>query len=148
MRNALITGPRCVAAILAGALWPAVQASACNAIVEPPAFGLYDPFLPIPADTWGEIIVDCSVPTTYIISLGRGAGDGGGRELRSGSGALAYELYADPARSVVWGDGRGLTQTVQGTGLRAAYTIFGRIFAGQNAPVGSYADSLVVEIVY
>lgn len=148
MRNALISGPWCVAAILIGALWPAVQASARNVIIEPPAFGLYDPFLSIPTDTWGEIIVDCAVPMTYVLSLGRRAGDGGGRALRSGSGVLAYELYADPARSVIWGDRRGLTQTVQGTGLRATYTIFARIFAGQNAPVGFYADSVVVGIVH
>lgn len=83
-------------------------------------------------------------------------GSGGARELSDGPHRLRYQLFADPARTVAWGDGSGdgRAKAVSGlvgptTPLRASFTIYGRIFAGSpNAAVGNYADQITVVLNY
>ena len=71
--------------------------------------------------------------------------------MTSGSNLLSYNLYTDSARTSVWGDGTGSTNTIGGTGTGGsqAVTVYGRVSLGQTGvPAGSYADTVAVTITY
>lgn len=136
------------AALLALALSATRAAGACTVTVAPPAFGAYDPFDPLPSDAWGEIAVQCPAPAAYEIALGPGAGTIDARRLHAGTDALAYNLYIDATRTLIWGDGSGVSQTVSGLAQDAVHPLYGRIAAGQMVPAGTYADAITVTVTY
>jgi spore coat protein U-like protein len=72
--------------------------------------------------------------------------------MRNGSNYLQYNLYKDAAYAQVWGDGTGgtvtLANTNSGSGTGPTHTIYGRIPAGQDLPVGTYTDSIVITITF
>ena len=74
------------------------------------------------------------------------------RAMQSGAGQLAYNLYRDASRATVWGDGTGGTGTYQMArpprNQWVDVTVFGRIAPGQDASIGSYADSVIVTLEY
>jgi spore coat protein U-like protein len=115
------------------------------------AFGNYDVFSATPLDTVATITYSCAAPATApTMSISRGnATSFSPRQMLNGASALNYNLYLDAARSQIWGDGSAGTSTYScsmGSGL--SVSVYGRIFAQQNQPVGSYSDSLVVTIVF
>ena len=125
--------------------------SACSVDPTPVAFGVYSPFSVAPTDTAGTLHVTCDTVTagyTVLLSAG-GAGSYSPRRL-SGSGyTLSYNLYTDPLRTTVWGDGSGGTASVAGAfALPGAidHTVYGRVPAGQNVAAGAYADTITVTI--
>jgi spore coat protein U-like protein len=124
----------------------------CAIATTPLAFGSYDPILAnstSPLDSLGMVRYDCtgSNPTILTIMLSAGTGSGfNPRRLFSGSNALSYNLYLDAGRTTVWGDGTGGTSFVAGTKKKDDVNVFGRVFAGQDPAVGSYANSIVVTI--
>ena len=48
---------------------------------------------------------------------------------------LAYNLYREASRSIIWGDGTGGSAVGSGTG--ATHTVYGRIPSRQNVYAGS-----------
>ena len=66
---------------------------------------------------------------------------------------MRYQLFADPARTIPWGEGSG-AKTVSGVvgpaaPLHARFTIYGRILARQpQARVGNYADRVTAVLNY
>lgn len=117
------------------------------------AFGSYDPLLGGAVDSTGTITYHCTgSPETIAISIDPGdAGAFWPRRMHSGSWQLAYNLYLDPSRASVWGDGSGATSVFQETaviGTNTSLTVFGRISGGQNPHVGSYSDTLVVTVSF
>jgi len=100
----------------------------------------------------GALDVSCDFGTIYNISLGQGgSGTYSPRQMNnSESGLLNYNLYIDGTYATIWGDGTGGTGTVGGTGTGGTqnYPVYGRAFAGQNVPVGTYTDSILVTIDY
>jgi spore coat protein U-like protein len=126
----------------------ALQAGAvqCTAQTTSVAFGTYDPFANVPADTTGSVSVACDGAATYSIAISTGASGSFNRVMSSGSGQLAYGLHADAARSIVWGDGSGGSSRVDHAGTGSADVIYGRIPARQNVRAGSYVDALVVTV--
>ena len=81
-----------------------------------------------------------------------GAGSGNGmRAMSNGPHSLAYNVYLDAARTIVWGDGSNGTSAYgpvkPNPGTNTVW-IYGRIFARQNVTVGTYSDTLTVTIVY
>ena len=63
-------------------------------------------------------------------------------ELFAFANTLNYDLYADAARTIVWGtgaDGQTLPRTTNGS-----TTLYGRIFAGQDVDAGFYFDLITV----
>jgi spore coat protein U-like protein len=97
------------------------------------------------------------VTVNYSVDFSRGgSANYSPREMTSGANKLQYNLYSDASRASVWGDTTGGTSHAAGSiGLlsvlvpvSASHTIYGRIFASQNAVPGNYADSIVVTIVY
>lgn len=84
--------------------------------------------------------------------------DGGGSgsillRSMSGPGALAYQLYTDAARSIIFGDGGlGDVVNVSGTGYGnpATVTVYGRVPQADAAAAdpGNYIDTINVTILF
>lgn len=133
-----------------------VYGTQCNVSTTGVNFGSYDILSSVPTDSTGSIIVSCNgnVPSvTILIGASPNSGTFWPRDMRSGlspSYMLAYNLYADPGRSAVWGDGTLGTQTViiQPVTKRTVYTetVYARIPAKQDIYYGPYSDSLTVTI--
>ncbi|HKI98178.1 MAG TPA: spore coat U domain-containing protein [bacterium] len=106
-------------------------------------------------DTTGTVTVVCSAGTPYQVLLGAGSYADGAfqrRRLRGTSGNyyLAYNVYIDSARNIVWGDGTNNTAVLSGMGSGAptSFQVFGRIPPGQNVPAGVYQDLLAITLVW
>lgn len=128
-------------------------------------FGVYDPYLTAPDDSVGEIAVTCThvsgpaIDVRYTVTLSTGGGGSfAPRRLRAGTALLGYNLWSDPARSSIWGNGSSGTVIVSGllkvgpgvgNGVRTAvHPIYGRIPALQDAAEGDYLDSIVATLTY
>jgi spore coat protein U-like protein len=77
--------------------------------------------------------------------------------MKNGASSLEYNLYTTNALASVWGDGTAstATRTGTGTGLSAAgeqtLTVYGALpnsAANQDAPAGSYLDTITVTVSY
>ncbi|WP_082925493.1 spore coat U domain-containing protein [Erythrobacter neustonensis] len=130
----------------------------CTATASAASFGTYNPVSTAPTDTTATITVNCTGLVSLLgsVEISASAGSSGNRAqrtLRQGGNALAYNLYTDPARTIVFGDGTAGTQniTLPLNGLLIfgqSALVHGRIPARQWARTGSYADTIVVTIVY
>jgi spore coat protein U-like protein len=128
------------------------------------AFGAYDLLAAGPTDTQATIVVQCertggtpAVSLSLHLDAGANAVSVEARRMlhAGGSGStLAYGMYRDPARTSPWGvadgiDTVGATLSVPDRGTASAqFTIYGRMPARQNAPVGSYTDRVQLTILY
>ena len=148
-----------VAALLISA--PPLDAGAgCLVTTIDVAIGSFSPGGVAPRDSVGNIAVNCSGPPGAIVRyrIAMTAGSSGTfslRQMKPGSGgALAYNLFADAARLVVWGDGSAGTVTVADAYALGApvvtrnYPVYARVYGGQSAPVGTFVDTLVVTLDY
>ncbi|MDB6106077.1 MAG: spore Coat Protein domain protein [Gammaproteobacteria bacterium] len=127
---------------------PCAHPAGCNVSTVGLNFGNYDVFSTLDDDITGTIGVSCQASTSYSISLSSGSGTYSARTLLSAGNVLSYNLYLDPTRLTIWGDGSAATGTVSGTGITGSYTVYGRIPARQNAVVGVYADILTVTVAF
>ena len=115
------------------------------------AFGTLDPL--IDNDAQGDIVWVCTAGTTTVITLnGGGSGDINNRSM-TGPGSLPYQLYTDPGRSQVFGDGTtGNTVGVSGVGYASpgSVWVYGRVAQADAgaATNGNYNDTVVVTIVF
>jgi len=126
------------------------RAAGCTVSTTGLNFGNYDVFSTLNDDITATIDVNCPNGTAYSIWLSSGSGTFASRTLTAIGSALAYNLYVDPTRLTIWGDGTGGTATVSGTGTGANVetTVYGRIPAGQNVAVGSYSDLITVTVTF
>ncbi len=122
--------------------------AACSVHAQAVSFGSYDVFSKLHLDGTGIIDVSCSPSIVYTISLSPGGETYVQRQMASGGAVLDYNLYTNASRTVVWGDGTGATATVSGSGTSASHTIYGRIPAGQNKPVGSYSNTITLTLTF
>ena len=137
----------CVFALAA----PVAHPAGCSVSTLGLSFGNYDVFSALNDDITGTINVNCPSATPYVISLSSGSGTYTARAMTSGVNILAYNLYLDPTRLTIWGDGSSGTATVPGTGTGTVVgsPVYGRIPAGQNAAyVGSYTDVVIVTVTF
>ena len=122
----------------------------CDIRTTPLAFGTYDPLVQHavqPLDRAGSITITCTKGTAATIGLDGGLRTSGtNRNLSSGSAMLAYDLFQDASRTQPWGDGEAdaLDAGDAPSDAPRTFVVFGRIFAGQDVPVGTYTDSVVV----
>lgn len=112
-------------------------------------------FDPSPVVSTGSITFDCTgvLPADAVrIDLDAGgAASFTPRRLIAGVVALAYNLYLDAARTVVWGDGTGGSSAygpVHPAEGSTTLTIYGRIPAGQHVAAGSYSDTVTVTLQF
>lgn len=121
------------------------------------AFGTYDPLSALPLDAAGTVAVVCDKNNVAVrVELDRG--DGGSylpRQMRSGTSSLAYNLYVDSTRSIVFGNGgggtqagAGMTSPIGGGEFRAQVPVYGRIAPGLDAGFGNYSDSISVSVTF
>ena len=62
---------------------------------------------------------------------------------------LQYNLYTDPARTEIWGDGQfGVTVPGAGNGTTQSFPVYGRVFPGQVVPSGPYSDYIQVTVLF
>jgi spore coat protein U-like protein len=113
------------------------------------AFGPYDPIganATLPRDATGQLAYRCR-RAGPLIALSPGAGGSfSPRLLRQGTQTLGYNLYRNAGRTEVWGDGSGGTFTLLGAAGRQTVTLYGRIFPGQPAAAGAYADTVIATL--
>lgn len=110
------------------------------------AFGAYDPIglnATAPRDAAGQIRYRCRRGSPLVSLSPGGAGSFQPRLLRQGARTLGYNLYRDAGRTQIWGDGGPGTYTVRGQRGTRTLPVYGRIFPGQVAAAGSYADTIV-----
>ncbi len=136
---------------------PAVAVT-CSLQAPGLVFGAYNPLSLTPVDSASGVTVTCTgIPGTsvvYALRLGPGgSGSFSERRMRSASQwALTYNLYTNPARTLVWGDGNGGSQVVSDAFTLSApsasrvHPVHGRLFARQNVPPGTYVDTLVLTV--
>lgn len=136
------------AALLAAAPGVAVAVPGCSATVTAGlAFGTYDVFSAAPLNSTGRIRLNCPKGQNPQVTIDAGnSGRFAWRELSSGTDVLRYNVFQDPAMSVVWGDGTdGSLPYVSPTG-NAQLVIYGQIPARQDVSGGSYSDLLTVTV--
>jgi len=129
------------------------MAQSCDLTLTPVNFGAYNMFSAFPLNVTSAIDIACSEPaTTYIVMLGPSQNSMGFRPRvmrpEVGMGTLTYNLYADAARTLIWGDGSAGTITRSATSNQAIqhYNVFGRISAGQTVVPGQYGDQIIVTV--
>lgn len=119
-------------------------------------FGAANGDITSPIDITGTISVTCSQLLSGVVNrrvcLSLPAGTGGvtiaDRRMRSGENFIEYQLYSNPARTVVWGELGGavaidFTNLTLGTPQTRVVTIHARVFGGQAGKnIGSYLSSL------
>ncbi len=122
------------------------------------SFGRYSPLSGFNADDTGNVRISCGggVGTiAYTIRLNRVMSAGFSGRMASGNNRINYELYTDPAHTIIWGDGNSGTGVISGTldvsraGSSRDHVVYGRIPARQTlAVVGSYSDNITFTVVY
>lgn len=146
---------------------PALLACLASAAAQPPAgsaclirtpgldFRPYRALDPFPNIAIGRIGVDCRGSTAGVLRVTISSGRSGNpidRRLSQGSHLLRYNLYADPARRLVAGDGSAgtvaLVPLLRRLGGRNIFRIFGVIPPRQAVPAGDYADYLRVVVEF
>jgi spore coat protein U-like protein len=121
-------------------------AEKCTIATTPLNFGAYDPVqnhLSSPLDGTGTVIVRCTQGATANIGLDQGDNaSGGARRMIDGTNHLTYELYSDDLRTAVWGNSAPawLTPPPAPSAAARIFTVYGRVFAAQDVPSGSYGD--------
>ena len=150
--TAILSRLLAAAAILLGSA--ASAEAACTLSATSVTFGTYDVFQTSPSDSTGTITFRCGTSDKDIrITISAGSSSTFTlRTLRQSSENLGYNLFSDAARTQVWGDGTGGTWTYflhnPQNNREMVLTVYGRISAGQDAAVGTYADTVVVTLEY
>ncbi len=124
-------------------------AEACSVSADGVAFGSYNIFDNAPLDSTGTITVQCESPYTLRLSSSSNNSQFNPRHLANAANdRLIYNLFTDPARTSVWGDGTNGTLTTGSDGSTTAihHTIYGRIPAAQNIRIGTYSDVITVTL--
>jgi spore coat protein U-like protein len=131
-------------------------------------FGVYDPVAPAPDDSTGTVTVTCRIVgksaerVSYTVTLSNGlnATTPAARQMATGTRRLGYNVFNDPARTQVWGNGTGGTVIASGAmtvgpgvgngngTLSVTHTLYGRIPQLQDALPGNYADTLLLTLTY
>lgn len=119
------------------------------------AFGAYDPQSASADLAIGSVIVTCDKNANVTIRLGLGNGAGasystGRRMTRAAGGTLIYNLYADAARSQVFGDGSpGTVTRNMSKGSSYNQPVWGSMPGSQKGALpGGYNDTVLVTISY
>lgn len=129
------------------------EGQGCTITASPLAFGRYDALASIPLDSTAAVTYRCAGHNSHrgILTIMMGTGGAPSfqsRRLMGTQDSLAYNIYVDAGRSVIWGDGS------HGTGVYTApyshqsisVPLYGRIPTGQSVVPGHYSNTLVVTI--
>jgi spore coat protein U-like protein len=129
-------------------VFPAFASAECLISAGSVSFGAYDSLSLLDTDTAGSVSVSCDGDTVGQLSLTAGLGSFSARRMQNGAHALLYNLYVDPTRLSIWGDGSPGTSLVSIGGTGGTYTVYARIPARQNVPAGGYSDTITVTLIF
>ncbi len=128
------------------------EAAKCSITATPVTFGPYNVFAPAPVDSTGSVRFNCNGGAKNVqISISKGQGPTYFmRAMKKGGEYFGYNLFLDPARTRVWGDGSGVSEACLAgnppDGQDVTVTIYGRIPSRQDVSFGAYADNVTVTI--
>jgi spore coat protein U-like protein len=119
----------------------------------------FETFTGSQVDSTGTIRLICfgrGSDNPYAVSLSEGFSNSFlDRLMLRNQAELHYNLYLDPTRRVIWGNGRGETQQFVGNleyGIlgtaRPFLTVYGRIPAQRPPSPGAYADQILVIVTF
>lgn len=132
----------------------------CTVSADTISFGAYVPTAGGDINVAADISVTCKAFVLGIISyeihLGSGLhGTVASRKMSNGDSLLAYNIYNNAGRTVIWGDGE------DGTGIKGdsyllalgasrteTVSMYGKLTGGQNVSAGSYSDTIIATVVY
>lgn len=129
----------------------------CTISVSGLDFGIYSNLDPRPDTSLGRLSVRCvplpgTAPLPRITISSGNSGQHLDRVMSSGSAELHYNLYAEPTRRLILGDGSAGTVAFPAPRTRALglgnWPIFGAIVPGQRVPAGIYTDTLLIEVEF
>jgi spore coat protein U-like protein len=146
--------PALAAVLCAAVLWPAtVWAAPCSISTVPVGFPEYDPLTFGPTDGSGTISYSCNEKWVVRIELSPGGGNAcvPWRTMTGPGDTLLYNLYLDPTRQTVWGNGSASTSAwtrPANGGKSGTVTIYARIPPRQDVAVGAYSDSVTVTVMF
>lgn len=134
-------------------------AANCTISTTAVAFGAYDPIVTNKSTALvsnGKVTTICTNGSAVKVTLGQGlSADTGStdaiplRQLASGANRLSYFLYSDLGLTTVWGNTDATGKADTGTGVASELTVYGRMPANQNKPVGAdYADTVVATVTF
>ncbi len=132
-------------------------ASTCTITGNTLAFGAYNTVSGAAVNGSATIAVACTTGTDTFITLDQGAHAAGGssadaplrRMSDGGANFLAYSLFSDSNRSIVWGGTSNTSADYLATSSAPAnMTVYGRIAASQDVPAGSYTDTVLATIAF
>ena len=137
---------------------PTAHAAQCNITTTALSFGNYDPLSSAPTDTTGTVNISCRTTArnpqvvTFQLTSG-GSGTPAQRILshQTGAGSLIYNIYSNPGRNQIVGDGSGGSMTFTRTIDKTTpwnVQLYGRIDPLQIAPVGLYSDTIIATILW
>jgi spore coat protein U-like protein len=99
-------------------------------------------------DATSTFDVQCTDTTPFDMGLDQGL-NATRRMDDGGTNFVDYELYADAARTDVWGETVGVdTETDVGTGSAVTYTVYGRVPVQATPAPGNYTDTVTIEVTY
>ena len=135
----------------------AAQAAACRIEIRGLDFGTYRSLDPVPNVRIGRLDVRCT-PLSGAGAIPRvtlSPGNSGQyveRTMTSGDNVLRYNLYAEPTRRLVLGDGSEGSIAFPSPRTRAfgtaSWPIFAAIVPGQRVPAGVYTDTLLIQVEF
>jgi spore coat protein U-like protein len=136
----------------------------CNCSISVGTFniGTYAPLSGSSSNGSSNITIQCTVTlvplisAAYQISLTTGSsGSYTTRKMTNGSYLLNYNIYTDPARTTIWGNGTAGTSTIDDSYLNLLvlsvtrnYAMNGFIPASQNVGPGVYNDSITATVTF
>ncbi len=98
-------------------------------------------------DGVGEIVLTNCEGQVTIAMDGGSAGSVSARRMANAGNTLDYQLYRDPSRSQIWGQG-GQAFLGQILASQATLQVFGRIPGGQSVPAGTYTDTVNITLTF
>lgn len=139
------------AVIITGAR-PADALNSCTIVsVTPIVFNPYNILALAPVDADGAVRYKCSLGTTISISIDNGLNSTpfsrAMTRVGGGTTPLAYQIFKDPTRLLVWGS-TALTwlTIVSASTTEKSIPIYGRISALQDVQSGDYSDRVTITI--
>jgi spore coat protein U-like protein len=154
------------ALLLCAAAGKSHAAADCSIAAVSLNFGAYDPAATSADDSVGTVTVTCrhvagsAERVSYSVSLSNGllGTSAATRAMGAGAARLGYNVFIDPARTQVWGNGAGGTVIASGSmtvgpgvgnGTQTfVHNIYGRIPQLQDAVPGTYNDTMVLTLVF
>jgi spore coat protein U-like protein len=111
-------------------------------------FGQYVPGQATDLNAIGTIgFVNCGGDLTFALDGGAG-GSVDAREMRSGDSRLSYQIYRNPSRTAVWGDGAEAREVTLLSPFSGSLEVYGRIPSGQVVSPGVYTDVINVTLSF